>query len=133
MVFALISLGRVAQALGDYEEARRSFQEGLAIREQLGDARGVALCLDHLGDTEEARANYGAARQRYHESLARFREIGNQAGVATALTKLGYNALALDDARAASGSFREALRTGNRRMAGSTSCQISNSETRTIS
>ncbi len=110
MVFALISLGRADQALGEYEAARRSFQEGLAIREMLGDARGIALRLDHLGDTEEALANYDAARRCYQESLARFQEIGHQVGAATSLTKLGYNALAIQEPKAARAYFLDALR-----------------------
>lgn len=48
MGYALHSLGRVAHAEGNDQQARVFFREALPIREELGDRRGIIECLEGL-------------------------------------------------------------------------------------
>jgi hypothetical protein len=46
----LVNLGEVRQYQGDYEQARASYKEGLALCQLLTDRRGMAWCLQGLGE-----------------------------------------------------------------------------------
>ncbi len=77
---------------GDYLEARRLYEEGLAIRRALGDRRGVAASLNNLGNVALELGEYALARSLYEESLAIRRELGDKAGSAAPLFNLAVTA-----------------------------------------
>ena len=66
--FALNRLGSLASALGEHELGREWLEEGLALRRELGDRRGVGMTLSNLGvlaaragDLERGRSLIGDA------------------------------------------------------------------------
>lgn len=68
------SLGRLLQAQGLVEDARREFRTAIALREKLGDEDGLALTLGNLARLELENGNWLAARdafQRDHDIVLR--------------------------------------------------------------
>ncbi len=82
-------LGIIAQAQGEYEEARRLYGEGLTIFERLGNQRGRASTLHQLGKIAQDQGEYEEARRLYGEGLTVFERLGNQGGRASTLHQLG--------------------------------------------
>jgi len=98
----LYELGRLAQAQGDYPEARRLYGEAAETFEELGARREQAAVLHQLGTLAQAQGDYSEARRLYQESLHIKQQLGNRAGVAYTLGDLGNLALGqgnLDEAR----------------------------------
>jgi predicted ATPase/DNA-binding SARP family transcriptional activator len=89
----LLELAELLQLMGEWQEARRRYEESLAIRRELGDRWGMAYCLDCLGYTARKLGNFQDARQYHQESLAVSREIGDRLGVAGSIDNLGLVAL----------------------------------------
>ena len=91
------SLGFLAQAAGDHQEAQRSYRESIAITEELGDTRGMAGSLHQLGRVAQENGDYREAHRLYLESLKIAEELQDTSGVAAILGQLGV--LAEDDGR----------------------------------
>ncbi len=89
MAITLHQLGMLAQAQGDYPEARRLYEESLRIEEQLGDRAGVAITLHQLGMLAQAQGDYPEARRLYEESLRLAEQLGDRWGIAASLGQLG--------------------------------------------
>ena len=85
---SLGNLGNAYNNLGQYEKAIDHLTRSLAIREEIGDRRGVAYSLGNLGNAYAASVSM---RRPSTTSLARspFRGIGNRRGVAFSLGNLG--------------------------------------------
>jgi len=99
---------------GDLSGARRSAEQGLALRRELGDQQGTARMLDRLGDVLELQSDWPGARQSHEDALALFREIGDHYGAAVATfnlanvrSKMGDHEAAQADYEAALAAFRE--------------------------
>jgi len=87
------NLGIAAEQQGDYEEARRLYQESLTIEEELGDRLGIALSKHELGVLAQGQGDYREARRLYQESLAIREELGDRLGMAMAKGQLATLAL----------------------------------------
>jgi len=92
-----------------YLREKPSCQEALAIFEEIGDRRGLALSLEGLAWNANTHGELGAARQLFQESLAIFREIGNQERIARYLHALGYMAWMLGEYGMAKELHQESL------------------------
>lgn len=108
---ALNAAGSLAFDQHDYAAATAFHEESLAIRRELGDARGIAVALGNLGNVARAQANYAAARARLEEGLAIFRDLGYTWAVGLALHNLGHVAREQRDYPAARHFYAESLRT----------------------
>jgi predicted ATPase len=86
-----------------------SCQEALAIFQEIGDRRGIALSLRGLAGVAIGQGEYGAARQLVQESLAIFRELGNQEEIASSLSASGYIAYVLGEWEVAKELHQESL------------------------
>jgi tetratricopeptide (TPR) repeat protein len=84
-----LKMARLHESLGDYNQARRLYEESLHIAEELGDRAGVARVLHNLGVLAQQQGDYGQAWQFYEESLRIAEELGDRAGVASLLHNLG--------------------------------------------
>jgi DNA-binding CsgD family transcriptional regulator len=84
----LVNMGVVAVGQGDSTPAPSLFEEGLALRREAGDRRGVAVVLLNLADVVDEQGDYGAAQASYQESLAIARELGDKWLIAHALAGL---------------------------------------------
>lgn len=85
---ALNGAGNLAQACGDLERAARLHTESLALRQGLGDQRGIAYSLNSLANVAVERGDYPDARALYEESLALRRDLRDKRGIAVALNNL---------------------------------------------
>lgn len=83
-----VTVGGIAlQMQGDYQGAKKQYEKGLAIYQQIGYRFGVANERDNFGDIYLALGDLAAARDSYEESLKTYLEIGHIDG--KALTEAG--------------------------------------------
>jgi DNA-binding SARP family transcriptional activator/predicted ATPase len=86
--FALQQMGHVTCG-SSYQEARRVWEQSLALYQALGDHWGTANALECLGGVICALGAYGEGRQFCEQSLAMRRSLGDRAGMAGSLNVLG--------------------------------------------
>jgi predicted ATPase/DNA-binding XRE family transcriptional regulator len=96
-------LGIVTYRMGEYAEGRRLLGQALAIKRELGDSWGAALCLRQLGLAAYSQGGYAEAHGLLSESLALSRAMGNPWSLAFSLNFLSM-------AAQAQGAFDEAQR-----------------------
>ena len=106
---ALNWAGVLAWKQGDYPAAQALYEQGLAIRRELGDRRGVGAVLNNQGLLAYEQGNYAAARVLHEESLAIDRELGDRWGVAVSLVHLGGLAMRQGDYSSARPMNEESL------------------------
>ncbi len=106
---ALQGAGAMAVQQGDYPAARGLFEEGLRLRRELGDQRGIAGLLGNLGVVASDQGDYPGAQALQEECLAIFRELGDWQGVANSLHNLGNVANHTRDYPAARELYEESL------------------------
>jgi tetratricopeptide (TPR) repeat protein len=106
---AQYELGNIAQAQGQYEEARRLYQQALTSFERLGDQAGQARALGQLGMIAQSQGQYEEARRLYQQALTSFERLGDQAGQARTLHGLGMIAQSQGQYEEARRLYQEAL------------------------
>jgi predicted ATPase/DNA-binding CsgD family transcriptional regulator len=106
---ALLAHGGVAIELGDYDTARVSLDESLAIAQEAGDSFRVAHALNSIGDLARCEQKYEDAQSAYENSIALLREVGAQRDLASVLYNLGHACLHLGDIERAHILFRESM------------------------
>jgi predicted ATPase/class 3 adenylate cyclase len=109
---ARIGAGGLVYLLGDYPRARRYFEEGLAIKRDLGDKLGISSTLNNLGLIARDEGDFVRAKALYEEALAIDREIGDRARLAGTLENLGAVAMLQGDYTTARPFLEEALAIG---------------------
>ena len=67
----------LAQATGEYDEARKLYQQSLKISEELGDKNGMALSLAQMALLEEKIGHVKEALRLICLAEASFRELGS--------------------------------------------------------
>jgi tetratricopeptide (TPR) repeat protein len=67
----------LAQDTGDYDEARKLYQQSLEILKELGDKNGIAMSWAQLALLEEKMGNAKAALDLIRQAEAAFRELGS--------------------------------------------------------
>ncbi len=87
--YSLQAIGTRRLHQGRYKEAEKLLKESLAIHREIGDHRGVGLCLNNLGVVAEQQRRNEEAAKYHHESLEIYREIGDRKGTAGNLHNLG--------------------------------------------
>lgn len=80
---ALILLGRAASNKGDYDGARRAFEETLATMKPAGPSLPLALAQEGLASLEYLQDLWPQALGMYDEARRAFEAIGNTSGAAT--------------------------------------------------
>ncbi|MGB3714817.1 MAG: LuxR C-terminal-related transcriptional regulator [Candidatus Promineifilaceae bacterium] len=106
---ALLAHGGVAVELGDYDTARASLHESLAIAREAGDSFRVAHALNSLGDLARCEQRYEDAQTSYENSEALLRELGAQHDLASVLHNLGHTCLHLGDVERGQALFNESM------------------------
>lgn len=105
----LYAAGVLADAQGDYAEARRLFDENLTISRELGDLAGVANSLNNLGIIAVRENDHDRARSLYEESLAIWERLGDPRPIALSLANLGNVAVARGDGETARSLYEQSL------------------------
>ncbi len=103
------SLGDIALARSQHEEARVRYEEALPLYRRIGDVLGEANCITRLGDIALERSQHEEARVRYEEALPLYRRIGAVLGEANCIASLGDIALARSQHEEARANFETAL------------------------
>ena len=118
---ALAESGSLAIQQGDFERAKASSQEALALYRELGEKKGVAYSLYDIGWVELMQGNDEQAAPLVDESLTMARESGDEWGISSALNALASIAGDRDDYERAEALYEEALasarKLGSRQMA----------------
>lgn len=89
LAFALSRLAFVLTDLGEAAEARRLYQECLAIYQDSSDRYGLAMALKGLGGVLSRLGEYAEAERVLQESQAIFTALGDRLGLSQALNNLG--------------------------------------------
>jgi predicted ATPase/DNA-binding SARP family transcriptional activator len=114
----LYCMGNIAYELGEYDKARRLYQESLILCQEVGYRIAVATIHNYLGNVALATGEYGEARAQHETALGMFREMnvywgealsGDRWGIVLSLSRLGDIALACGDKRGARQCYRHAL------------------------
>ena len=85
----LLSLGRIAEQLGDDEQAEAYFTESMERFRDLEFEYGVAMCKQHLGLLAEQHGKYRLALECYDDARSIFERTGNEAESLFAIATMG--------------------------------------------
>ena len=85
----LLGLGVTYKLLNKPNDALRTYQEALEIKQRLGDKRGIGLTLDNMAQVQDLLGNSDAALKAYQEALKLRREIEDKRGIGGTLINLG--------------------------------------------
>ncbi len=108
---ALLGHGSVALEVGDYETARASLAESLAIARAAGDSFRVAHALNAFGDLARCEQKYEDAQTAYENSVALLRELDAPHDLASVLHNLGHTCLHQGAIERALNLFNESMAT----------------------
>ncbi|HEV2122651.1 MAG TPA: tetratricopeptide repeat protein, partial [Chloroflexota bacterium] len=106
---ALAWAGNLAGLQGDYGQASRLAEDGVALARALDDRRALADALLILGILMTDQGEHTQAVALYDESLALYRALGNNARIAAIINNLGSVALGQGDYARATALFEEGL------------------------
>jgi predicted ATPase len=108
------NLGIHSQNMGEYEEARKLYQQSLKTNQELGDKSGMSKSLHQLGRLAQDTGEYDEARKLYQKSLKIDQEMSDKRGMALSQAqialleeKMGNAKEALRLIRLAEVSFQE--------------------------
>jgi predicted ATPase len=101
--------GNLAKFQGDYETARRMYEEGLSDGRSAHDLRQVSLSCRGLGGLAYEQGDYPTAREFEEEALDAARQSNDRFGIARSLSMLGDLARSQGDDAAARPLYEEAL------------------------
>jgi non-specific serine/threonine protein kinase len=102
-------LGTLARFQGDYETARKVYEQGLAQGRAANNLRQIAESSSGLGLVVYQQGDSASARKYIEEGLSISRELNDQFGIAAYLNSLGDIARTEGDDAAARPLFEEAL------------------------
>jgi non-specific serine/threonine protein kinase len=95
-------------------EAIQLLEEALALRQQLGDRRGVANIRTQLAGIALGQREYEQAEHLGQEALTAYRQVGDDTGATVALVMLGVAAGEQGDTARAVAFMRQGLEAGSR-------------------
>jgi len=127
---ALLSIGVVFFDQGDYEGAKKKFEEALPVFRQIGAKRGIRATLELIGNVFYAEGNLREARKYYEEVLPYDREINDPSGLASDYGNLANALDGMGDLQGALKMQQDALtifnKIGDRRGASATANNLGN-------
>ena len=83
------NIGNIYYVQNDYENAIKYHTRSLAIKEEMGDKKGIASSLNNLGINYFENGDYALASNYHRRSLVLKEEMGDRNGVANSLFNLG--------------------------------------------
>jgi tetratricopeptide (TPR) repeat protein len=86
--FALSNLGEVARTQGQYQLARKYYEECEALLRDTVDIGDLARFVHNLGYIALHEADFTRAESQFRKSLAMFRRLGNRRGMAECMAGL---------------------------------------------
>jgi tetratricopeptide (TPR) repeat protein len=107
VVSAFLQLGRVAEASGAHETARRLYEQSLERSRRTDNKTGMTFALSWLARLARRRGDYASAKALYTESTQIIRQMGHKTRLAQSLENLGQVALHAGDHVRAKALFEE--------------------------
>src|SRR5438874_189567 len=89
MANALIGLGDIYAAQGDYRRAADNYQQIMKLAESLGNKEGIAVLSVRLGHIHYYQGNFPQALDYYQRSLNLYEKVGSTQDVAHPLLRMG--------------------------------------------
>jgi CHAT domain-containing protein len=86
---ALIGLGDVYAARGDYRLAADNYQQIMKLAESLGSKEGIAVVSIRLGDIHYYQGNFPQALDYYQRSVDLYEKLGSREDIAHPLLRMG--------------------------------------------
>ena len=86
---ALIGLGDVYAAQGDYRSAADNYQQIMKLVESLGNKEGIAVVSVRLGDIHYYQGNFPQALNYYQRSVDLYEKLGSREDIAHPLLRMG--------------------------------------------
>jgi tetratricopeptide (TPR) repeat protein len=102
-------LGRVAQELREYDQARKDYQQALEIYIEFGDRYTQASTYHQLGIVAQELREYDQARKDYQQALQIYIEFGDRYSQASTYHQLGMVAEELREFEQARKDYQQAL------------------------
>jgi tetratricopeptide (TPR) repeat protein len=90
---ALIGLGDVYAAQGDYRRAADNYQQMMKLVESLGHKEGIAVLSIRLGDIHYYQGNFPQALDYYQRSVDLYEKLGSREDIAHPLLRMGMSTL----------------------------------------
>ncbi len=106
---ALFWIGKLSRRQSNFEHARETVAESMAMRRELGDLPGTAQALGELGMIADLMGAVETAEALLHEALALYEELGDDSGRVDVITFLSHAAYARNDFDAAEAATVRAL------------------------
>src|SRR5215510_9960440 len=94
---ALIGLGDVYAAQGDYGRAADNYQQIMKLAESLGHKEGIAVVSVRLGDIHYYQGNFPQALDYYQKSVSLYEELGSRQDIVHPLLRIGDAYFAQND------------------------------------
>ncbi len=107
---ALIGLGDVYAAQGDYRRAADNYQQIMKLVESLGSKQGIAVVSVRLGDIHYYQGNFPQALDYYQRSVNLYEKLGSRQDVAHPLLGIGNAYFAQNDNTRALGYYQRSLK-----------------------
>jgi tetratricopeptide (TPR) repeat protein len=95
MAMLAMGFGMIAIQLGDYDQARTRFEQGLDLFQKIGDKYRVNMVRSELAHIERRQNHYRQALPIYNETILAWRELGSRAAVAHQLECFAFTYEAL--------------------------------------
>ena len=107
-----LGMGMDESGRGNYEAAKRIFEEGRKIFKRIGSLNFQLVMQSEIGHVERHTGNLGQAKIIYLETIKGWQQIGNRSAVAHQLECFGFLAIADEEPQRAVKLFgaAEALR-----------------------
>ncbi len=81
--------GVIHRQKGELDEALKLYKDCLAIKEEIGEKRGIALSLNNIGVIYNQKGELGKALEYWEKSLVIKEELGNKQEIASSLSNIG--------------------------------------------
>src|ERR1044072_3589241 len=107
---ALIGLGDVYAARGDYRLAADNYQQMMKLVESLGHKPGIAFLSIKLGDIHYYPGNFPQALDYYQSSVNLYEKLGSREDIAHPLLRMGDVYFAQNDNTRALGYYQRSLK-----------------------
>jgi tetratricopeptide (TPR) repeat protein/TolB-like protein len=94
---------------GDLNEAKKAYNESLAVTREIGDKRSQAMVLNNLAGVLRGQGDLTGSRKMLEEALANLRDVDDKGGVARSLDNIGIVLLDEGKPEAARRSYEQSL------------------------
>ena len=109
----LNDIGLMHEMLGEWDMAKKAYEESLIVRRNIQNEAGIAVALHNLGRVAQHMKDTENAKRLYNESLNIRRKFGEQYGISLILGQLGVLAQELGDFQEARRLYDESLEISN--------------------